>query len=75
MRVNFDLMGRQEIEALSNAEKILLVEQIWDSINKESLSLTADQKIELDHRLAKHENGETQYSSWDDVKFRLQNRR
>ena len=68
-------MDRQEIEALSNSEKILLVEQIWDSISKESLPLTAGQKKELDHRLSKHASGETKYSSWDEVKERLQKRR
>ncbi len=71
----FDNMGRQEIEALSNSEKILLVEQIWDSISKETLNVTDGQKKELDHRLTKNANGETKYSSWDEVKRRLKKRR
>jgi putative addiction module component (TIGR02574 family) len=64
-------MGIQEIESLSSAEKILLVEQIWDSIDKDVMSLTSAQKKELDRRLEKHEKGQVKYSSWEQVKQRL----
>jgi len=67
-------MSIQEIQSLSNAEKILLVEQIWDSIDKKDINLSAAQKKELDMRLEQHARGETKFSSWDEVKKRLHNR-
>jgi putative addiction module component (TIGR02574 family) len=54
-------MSIQEIQSLSNAEKILLVEQIWDSIDKDDIQLTAAQKKELDRRLEQHAKGETKF--------------
>lgn len=67
-------MSIQDIQGLSNAEKILLVEQIWDSIDKTDIPLSAAQKKELDRRLAQHAKGETKFSSWDEVKKRLLDR-
>ena len=66
-------MKRTEIDMMSDAEKILLVEQIWDSINKQTIVLSPAHKAELDRRLAMHERGETRYSSWEDVKQRILN--
>lgn len=60
-------MSNQEIHKLSNAEKILLVERIWDSIDKIEISLTDAHKDELDRRLAKHHSGKNEYRSWQDV--------
>ena len=68
-------MSIQEIEQLSSAEKILLVERIWDSINKQDISLTDAQRLELDRRLEKHHKGQNEYYRWDEVKQKLKNRR
>jgi len=67
-------MSREEIDAMGNAEKILLVERIWDSIDKSSMELTDAQRKELDRRLDKHANGDAEYSTWEEVKKRLHNR-
>ena len=64
-------MNLQEIEGLNNAEKILLLERLWESLDKKSVSLTDAQRKELDRRLAKHAKGESQYSTWHEVKQRL----
>ena len=60
-------------EGLSVAERILLVEEIWDSIaaDQESLPVTQAQKDELDRRLAAYEANPTAGSSWEEVKARL----
>jgi putative addiction module component (TIGR02574 family) len=62
------------LEGLSVAERMLLVEQIWDSIaaEQESLPLTQAQKDELDRRLAAYEADPTAGSTWEEVKARLQ---
>jgi putative addiction module component (TIGR02574 family) len=46
------------LQTLSLVEKILLVEDLWDSIAAEqaTLSLTDEQKAELDRRLAAYES-------------------
>jgi putative addiction module component (TIGR02574 family) len=66
-------MSIQEIEQLSNAEKILLVERIWNNISKQEIPLTDAQRKELDRRLEKHQAGENEYRNWDEVKQKLQN--
>ena len=62
------------IDRLSLAERILLVEEIWDSIAAESEVLEVPQphKDELDRRLAAHDANPHSGSSWEDVKTRLQ---
>ena len=65
------------LEGLSVAERMLLVEQIWDSIaaEQESLPLTQAQKDELDRRLAAYEADPTAGSTWEEVKARLQGKK
>ena len=53
---------------------MLMLEQIWDSIDSDKLELPDSNKKELDRRLKKHEDGETNYSSWEEVKKKLANR-
>lgn len=62
------------IDRLSLAERILLVEEIWDSIAAEAESLEVPQshKDELDRRLAAYHADPHAGSSWEDVKTRLQ---
>lgn len=49
-----DSLTPSEIMKLSVAERILIVEEIWDSIaaEQESVQLTEAQKTELDSRIA-----------------------
>jgi putative addiction module component (TIGR02574 family) len=62
------------INRLSLAERILLVEEIWDSIAAEAEALEVPQshKDELDRRLAAFHAEPQAGSSWEDVKSRLQ---
>ena len=63
---------KKQIGQLSTAEKVLLVENIWDSIAEEHESaLTAKQKKELDRRLALIESGKATFHSIEDIKARL----
>ena len=63
------------IDQLSLAERILLVEEIWDSIAAEAKALEIPQshKDELDRRLAAYHADPNGGSSWEDVKNRMQN--
>lgn len=61
----------QDISTLSQAEKLSLLENIWDSLDKDTVPLTPAQRKELDRRLLLHERGETTYSSWEEVRAGL----
>jgi putative addiction module component (TIGR02574 family) len=71
MSPTFKALG---IDQLSVAERILLVEEIWDSIADEAsaMPLTEAQKQDLQRRLAAYEANPKAGSSWEEVKARLQ---
>ncbi|HEV8604205.1 MAG TPA: addiction module protein [Tepidisphaeraceae bacterium] len=62
---------------LSKSERILLVEQIWDSLAREqdAPELTDAQKKELERRLDRFKRTGPLGSSWTQVKKRLRQRR
>jgi putative addiction module component (TIGR02574 family) len=62
---------------LSKSERILLVEQIWDSLAREqdAPKTTTAQKKELERRLERLKRTGPLGSSWSDVKKRLRQRR
>ncbi|OHB71460.1 MAG: hypothetical protein A2V70_08115 [Planctomycetes bacterium RBG_13_63_9] len=65
------------LDQLSVAERILVVEQIWDSIATEqaSLPVTPAQQAELDRRLEAYDRCPEEGASWDEVKDRLRDKR
>jgi len=62
-----------DLLSLSQAERIVLVEQLWDSIAEvpESVPLTDAQKRELDARLAEYRRDPDAGSPWEQVKARI----
>ena len=60
----------EDIKKLSVAERILLVEDIWDSISTsgEELPITDEQKKELDSRLEAYKKNPDEGKSWKEVK-------
>ena len=60
----------EQINRLSIAERILLVEEIWDSIAREneSFELTQSQRDELDRRLASFKDNPSQGRTWEEIK-------
>ena len=63
----------QEILKLPVAERIELVEAIWDSIaaSPEILLVTEPQKRELDRRLAEHRANPQSGRSWEEIRESL----
>lgn len=59
-----------DIKKLSVAERILLVEDIWDSISTsgEELPITDEQRKELDSRLEAYKKNPDEGKSWKEVK-------
>jgi len=66
----------QEARILSVAERMQLVEELWDSIGEQpaDLPLTAEQRDELDRRLADCEADPNAGSPWSEVRDRLERR-
>ncbi|MBK1988290.1 addiction module protein [Sphaerospermopsis aphanizomenoides BCCUSP55] len=63
-----------DISEISIAERIQLVEDLWDSIleQQEELPLSEAQQQELDRRLENYKKNPTSGSSWEEVKQRLE---
>ncbi len=62
-----------DIIELSVPERILLVEEVWDSIAEipEAVPLTSDQRVELDRRVEAYYRNENAGSPWEEVKNRI----
>jgi putative addiction module component (TIGR02574 family) len=73
MAVNLKSLG---IDRLSVAERMQLMEEIWESITADSgqVPLTQAQQQDLALRLNEYEADPKSGSSWDEVKARLQSR-
>jgi putative addiction module component (TIGR02574 family) len=64
------------IDQMSVAQRILLVEEIWDSIAAEDadIPLTEAQRQDLQHRIAAYEANPKAGSSWEEVRARLRDK-
>lgn len=63
-----------ELLKLTPAERIELAEDLWDSVaaNPQDLPpLTAQERAEIDRRLAEHERDPETAVSWEEVRARL----
>ncbi len=58
------------IQLLSQSERILLAEELWDSVaeDQDNLEVTESQKKILEERLAAYEASPEEGTSWEDVK-------
>ena len=66
-----------DFRRLSIAERLQLVEDLWDSIAAETpdaVPLSEAQRAELDRRLAAHAEDPAAAVPWDDVRRQLQDR-
>jgi putative addiction module component (TIGR02574 family) len=66
-------MQVSEILQLSVAERVQIVEDIWDSIGKnpEELALSETEKIELDKRLEGYRQNPNEGIEWETLKKNL----
>ena len=61
----------QSILKLSTAERLLLLEELWNSIPSNEITIKDSHKKELDKRLSRMKKGETKFFTWDEVKKNL----
>lgn len=62
-----------KLNELSSSEKILLAEQLWESVRAEAdtIPLSSAQKQELEVRLASYELDQDMGDTWEQVKRRI----
>ena len=67
----------REPDDLSVPEKILRVQDLWDDIARSprDVEITPTQREEAERRLRQHEDHPGEYSSWDEIKRRLEGAR
>ncbi len=63
-----------DIQELSQSERILLAEQLWDSIadDQDTIKVTDSQKKVLQQRLAAYKASPNEGTSWEQVKKEMQ---
>lgn len=66
-------VSREELQKLPVAERLELVEELWDSIARDSdqLTLTPGQIEELDRRFADYEKNPEEGVPWEEVRDRV----
>lgn len=68
------MIDLKEIKKLSVAERVQLVEAIWDSIEEGAFNkhfpITKEQQDEIERRLDRYERGESKVYTWEEVKQR-----
>ncbi|MBI5675676.1 MAG: addiction module protein [Nitrospirae bacterium] len=66
----------KEIDNLGLSEKLILVEEIWDSIarNNAELPMPEWQKAELDKRYSDYKNGKLKLHNWEGVHEELRDK-
>jgi putative addiction module component (TIGR02574 family) len=62
---------RNEIGALSRAEKFELLDALWESLETDAPQLTDSKKQELDNRIEHYEQNPSDVIPWEQVKAGL----
>ncbi len=64
------IINNINIQQLSQSERILLAEELWDSVakNQDDLEVTDSQKKILDERMAAYKASPNEGNSWGKVK-------
>jgi putative addiction module component (TIGR02574 family) len=67
---------REQVFRLSAAERMELLEDLWNSLanNDSALQLTVEQRDDLDQRLREADADPESGSSWDEVRERIRQR-
>lgn len=72
-----NILTKADVMGLSIAERIQLVSDIWDTVIEEpqKVTLSEEQKKEIDHRLDAYNQNPDNGTTWDVVRERIRSRR
>jgi putative addiction module component (TIGR02574 family) len=62
---------QNEIGRLSTAEKVELIDALWESLEGDVPALTDEQRAELDYRVARYQGNPSDVIPWEQVKTGL----
>jgi putative addiction module component (TIGR02574 family) len=65
------MIKMQEILEMSVAERILIIEKIWDNIDHDDIAISETHQQEPERRLDRYTKGQTTFVSWDSIKKEL----
>jgi len=69
-----EALSRDEIARLSPPERLALIEQLWESLEHDSLPLTEVRMAELDRRLETLDADRGSAMTWESVRAELERR-
>ena len=69
------MISIDEILKWSAAERILLVEKVWDSLSPDDINIPESHIAESRRRIEAIRKGEVSLSSWEDVRKRIRSRK
>jgi len=64
-------MDINDFSKLSSSKRILLAQQLWDSVLDKEFEISDAIKSELDNRLTEHEKGNMKYFSREEINEKL----
>jgi putative addiction module component (TIGR02574 family) len=67
--------SKNEIGALSVAEKVELIDQLWESLETDALPLAETQRAELDRRVTRYAQDPTDVIPWEQIRADLLKKR
>jgi putative addiction module component (TIGR02574 family) len=68
------ILTSDELVRLTPPERLLLISQLWDSLEDDHLPLTVTQRTELDRRLASLDQDRREGVTWATLKAELEQR-
>lgn len=68
-------LPKLDVQSLSPAERLALIEQLWDSLSPEDVELTPAQREELDRRLEDAEQHPADGVTWEEAKRQIRERK
>ena len=69
------MIAHDEIEKLSPAERIALIEQLWDSLSDDAVPLPEAQRLEIERRLLTLDQEKSKAVTWEQIKADLDARK
>jgi len=69
-----DLLTADELSRLTRRERLALISQLWDSLDKDHLPLTAAHQTELDRRLETLDEDRREHITWEVPRAELERR-
>jgi len=63
--------SREDIDRMTDAEKLDLIDELWDSLEDKAFPLTPEQAAELDRRMETFDEDIKHAISWDELEAKL----